>query len=179
MLILMNAAYVTSVILWTKSQEHPGLLTRFRPKIILWMMHACRAYMAPEYLGKGRISPKADIYSFGVLILEIVTGQCAKGDDTSDDFITWVGTLPLLDGLSSYTFSLVVSSHTFFLVCKQVHGEWSKRDVRALIYVDDESLSGDCIAQAQNCIEIAMDCIQEDPNSRPDAEMIRQRLLRV
>ncbi|XP_040259086.1 cysteine-rich receptor-like protein kinase 15 isoform X3 [Aegilops tauschii subsp. strangulata] len=108
-----------------------------------------KAYMAPEYLGKGRISPKADIYSFGVLILEIVTGQCAKVDDSSDDFITWV------------------------------HGEWSKRDVRALIYVHDESLSSDCIVQAQNCIEIAMDCIQEDPNSRPDAEMIRQRLLRV
>ncbi|XP_048567308.1 cysteine-rich receptor-like protein kinase 25 [Triticum urartu] len=104
------------------------------------------AYMAPEYVCKGRISPKADIYSFGILILEIVTGRCAKVGDSSGDFITWV------------------------------HEEW-RGDVRALMDVD--GLPGDSITQARNCIEIALDCIQEDPNSRPDAAMIRQRLSHV
>jgi hypothetical protein len=50
--------------------------------------------MAPEYLSKGKISPMADIYSFVVLMLEIITGRCALGDDDSsgDFFITWVST---------------------------------------------------------------------------------------
>jgi len=30
--------------------------------------------MAPEYAMRGQLSLKADVYSFGVLVLEIVTG---------------------------------------------------------------------------------------------------------
>ncbi|XP_042500947.1 cysteine-rich receptor-like protein kinase 2 isoform X2 [Macadamia integrifolia] len=37
-------------------------------------------YMAPEYVVHGHLTEKADVYSFGVLILEIVTGQrCSSG----------------------------------------------------------------------------------------------------
>nr|XP_048322526.1 cysteine-rich receptor-like protein kinase 2 isoform X2 [Ziziphus jujuba var. spinosa] len=32
-------------------------------------------YMAPEYLAHGQLTEKADVYSFGVLVLEIVTGR--------------------------------------------------------------------------------------------------------
>ncbi|KAK1569170.1 hypothetical protein Q3G72_033386 [Acer saccharum] len=32
-------------------------------------------YMAPEYLVRGRLTEKADVYSFGILILEIVCGR--------------------------------------------------------------------------------------------------------
>lgn len=31
-------------------------------------------YMAPEYVHKGHFSVKSDVFSFGVLVLEIVTG---------------------------------------------------------------------------------------------------------
>ena len=31
--------------------------------------------MAPEYLARGQLTEKVDIYSFGVLLLEIVTGR--------------------------------------------------------------------------------------------------------
>lgn len=35
----------------------------------------CRGYMAPEYVVHGHLTEKADVYSFGVLLLEILTGQ--------------------------------------------------------------------------------------------------------
>lgn len=34
-----------------------------------------RGYMAPEYLIRGQLTDKADVYSFGVLVLEIVCGR--------------------------------------------------------------------------------------------------------
>ncbi|EEC82193.1 hypothetical protein OsI_26332 [Oryza sativa Indica Group] len=43
-------------------------------------------YMAPEYAIHGNVSPKIDIFSFGVLVLEIVTKRknCSYGDGTTD-----------------------------------------------------------------------------------------------
>ncbi|KAL0712027.1 hypothetical protein Bca4012_019005 [Brassica carinata] len=35
-------------------------------------------YMAPEYVKNGRFSAKTDVYSFGVLLLEMITGQSNK-----------------------------------------------------------------------------------------------------
>lgn len=31
-------------------------------------------YMAPEYIVRGKLTEKADVYSFGVLVIEVVTG---------------------------------------------------------------------------------------------------------
>lgn len=45
------------------------------------MLHMCRGYLAPEYLMWGQLSEKADVYSFGVLLLEIVSGR--QSIDTS------------------------------------------------------------------------------------------------
>lgn len=35
----------------------------------------CSGYLAPEYLIKGQLTEKADVYAFGVLIIEIATGK--------------------------------------------------------------------------------------------------------
>lgn len=35
--------------------------------------------MAPEYLVHGHLTEKADVYSFGVLVLEIITGKRCSG----------------------------------------------------------------------------------------------------
>ncbi|KAE8692324.1 Cysteine-rich receptor-like protein kinase 2 [Hibiscus syriacus] len=48
-------------------------------------------YMAPEYLAKGQLTDKADVYSFGVLLLEMVTGKQNNGSrhtDYSDSIIS-------------------------------------------------------------------------------------------
>lgn len=41
----------------------------------LTCFYCFRGYMAPEYLVRGQLTEKADVYSFGVLVLEILCGR--------------------------------------------------------------------------------------------------------
>ena len=41
------------------------------------LLNLCRGYWAPEYMMWGQLSEKTDVYSFGVLLLEIVSGKRA------------------------------------------------------------------------------------------------------
>lgn len=46
--------------------------------------------MAPEYLAHGQLTEKADVYSFGVLIMEIITGRQnnrSKSAEYSDSLV--------------------------------------------------------------------------------------------
>ena len=38
-------------------------------------MLKCSGYMSPEYAMQGQFSEKSDVFSFGVLLLEIVSGR--------------------------------------------------------------------------------------------------------
>lgn len=42
-------------------------------------------YMAPEYAMRGRFSVKSDVFSFGVLLLEIVSGMKNSSFQNSDN----------------------------------------------------------------------------------------------
>lgn len=39
----------------------------------------CSGYMSPEYAMEGLFSEKSDVFSFGVLVLEIVSGRRSSG----------------------------------------------------------------------------------------------------
>ncbi|XP_051116450.1 cysteine-rich receptor-like protein kinase 2 [Andrographis paniculata] len=77
--------------------------SRFRPKIadfglvrsdkshIITVIAGTLGYMAPEYFAHGQLTEKVDVYSFGVLVLEIVSGKKSsqsKNTEYGDSLIT-------------------------------------------------------------------------------------------
>jgi serine/threonine protein kinase len=59
--------------------------------VTIWCF--CRGYLAPEYALLGQLTKKADIYSFGVLVLEVVSGQSSTKSTWGPDMhvlVEWV-----------------------------------------------------------------------------------------
>lgn len=51
------------------------LMRCFYYEILRFLSHLNSRYVAPEYANTGLLNEKSDIYSFGVLVLEAVTGR--------------------------------------------------------------------------------------------------------
>lgn len=49
--------------------------------------------MAPEYLSQGRLTEKVDVYSYGVLVLEIISGVENNNYHSEDILSTLVTTV--------------------------------------------------------------------------------------
>ena len=48
-------------------------------------------YMAPEYASKGVFSVRSDVFSFGILVLEIITGKKSSGFFQADHTLNLAG----------------------------------------------------------------------------------------
>ncbi|CAN6340123.1 unnamed protein product [Urochloa humidicola] len=95
-------------------------------------------YMAPEYAMRGQYSIKSDVFSFGVLVLEIVTGRRNSGVYNSEQDVDLLN---------------LVWEH------------WTRGNVVELI---DPSLSDrPPIEQVLKCIHIGLLCVQRIPAARP------------
>ncbi|XVF87656.1 hypothetical protein PTKIN_Ptkin18bG0137800 [Pterospermum kingtungense] len=95
-------------------------------------------YMAPEYAMEGLFSVKSDVFSFGVLLLEIISGKRNSG------FHLWE------HGESLLTFAWKL---------------WSKGQGMKVI---DPLLVHSCVAnEVLKCIHIGLLCVEEDPADRP------------
>ncbi|OEL36991.1 Receptor-like serine/threonine-protein kinase SD1-8 [Dichanthelium oligosanthes] len=94
-------------------------------------------YMSPEYAMDGIFSVKSDTYSFGVILLEIISGLKIT--------VTRFTGFP---NLLAYAWSL-----------------W--QDGKAIDLVDSYLLETCSPAEALRCIHIGLLCVQDNPNSRP------------
>ncbi|KAL9234122.1 hypothetical protein vseg_009026 [Gypsophila vaccaria] len=95
-------------------------------------------YMSPEYALEGRFSEKSDVFSFGVLLLEIVCGKRNHRflDNESVNLLTYAWNM------------------------------WNQNDM--LLLVDPTILNQFTEKQIIKCIQVGLLCVQEFPEDRPD-----------
>ncbi|ONM58044.1 Cysteine-rich receptor-like protein kinase 10 [Zea mays] len=106
-----------------------------------WEQHG---YMAPEYASHGSVSPKIDIFSFGVLILEIVTrrSNCSSDDHSTVNLLSDVwdhwkkGTMPqmLHRSLDEFARSQALRCIHIGLLCVQPEPD-DRPDISAVVFM--------------------------------------------
>ena len=89
--------------------------------------------MSPEYALDGFFSEKSDVFSFGVMVLEIIGGRRNTGFYQSDQTLSLLGqlrTLNLSFILMSQSFSMIYNTIlilNFFLSNCHRHGSYGKK----------------------------------------------------
>ncbi|XP_071718322.1 cysteine-rich receptor-like protein kinase 5 [Rutidosis leptorrhynchoides] len=96
-------------------------------------------YMSPEYAMQGNFSVKSDVFSLGVLFLEIISGRRNTG---------------LFDFDSGYVDLL-----------RYAWNNWNKGEPLTLL--DPKLVHSSSNNEVLRCINIALLCVQEDPEVRP------------
>jgi hypothetical protein len=82
-------------VIWFYSKEIKEVACNF---ILSWLLLLSSGYMAPEYAMEGLFSVKSDVFSFGVLLLEIISGR-----KNSKFYLSEPGqTLPIYVGFITY-----------------------------------------------------------------------------
>ncbi|XP_021726192.1 uncharacterized protein LOC110693367 [Chenopodium quinoa] len=100
-------------------------------------------YMSPEYAMEGRFSEKSDVFSFGVLLLEIVSGK--------RNSLFWYEESSL--SLLGYAYKL-----------------WKENHVLSFI---DPKIAETCfLGEVQKCIQVGLLCVQESAKDRPNMSTV-------
>ncbi|XP_030956152.1 putative cysteine-rich receptor-like protein kinase 43 [Quercus lobata] len=103
-------------------------------------------YMAPEYLAQGRLTEKVDVYSFGVLVLEIVSGVKNSEFHPTETFET-----------------LVINA-------------WKHFQSNTVFEIIDESIMMEDVGEITRVVQVGLLCTQESPSLRPSMTTVIQML---
>ncbi|KAH9611048.1 hypothetical protein KSS87_018951 [Heliosperma pusillum] len=132
-------------------------------------------YLAPEYAVRGQLTRKADVYSFGVLLLEIVCGRSntnmrlPHGERYLLERVRCVMDVLLLSGSDfSLEGSCLRKQELIVHIAALCHCIWEHYQQRELVVMVDDFLNGDYDAEeACNFLKIGLLCTQDAPKLRP------------
>lgn len=137
--------------------------------------------MSPEYAMDGVFSTKSDVFSFGVLVLEIVSGKKNRGFYHTELDLNLLRYVSMID--TAITFpnrpigNRIVSIHD-----RQLRSSWSiqawrlwKED-RSLEFLDQSITDKSNVTEVLRCIQIGLLCVQEQPRHRPTMSAVTMML---
>ncbi|KAL4619350.1 hypothetical protein ACB092_06G072900, partial [Castanea dentata] len=102
--------------------------------------------MSPEYAGHGQFSIKSDVFSFGVLVLEIVSGKMNWGFCHVDDHL-----------------NLNLLGHASRLWIEDKAMELTNQSLGNMCTLSDQVL---------RCVHAGLLCVQQRPEDRPDMSSV-------
>ncbi|OEL31161.1 G-type lectin S-receptor-like serine/threonine-protein kinase [Dichanthelium oligosanthes] len=143
-------------------------------------MRGTRGYLAPEWLSNAAISDRADVYSFGMVLLELIHGRKNRGEQT-DHNVAVVGSSEQLSDWPSGWSSVAAAStpsgasgsgdEYFPMVALELHEQGRHLDIV------DARLEGRVDeAEAARAVRIALCCLHEDPAQRPSMAAVVRML---
>ncbi|KAK2981768.1 hypothetical protein RJ640_010285 [Escallonia rubra] len=104
-------------------------------------------YRAPELAKLKNASSKTDVYSLGVIILELLTGKSPSEGTDGLDLPQWVASI--------------------------VKEEWTNEVFDLELMRDDPSNLGD---ELLNTLKLALHCVDPSPTARPEAQQVLEKL---
>ncbi|KAK8685414.1 hypothetical protein V6N13_041416 [Hibiscus sabdariffa] len=108
-------------------------------------------YAAPEYLATGHLTAKSDIYSFGVVLLEMLSGRRAIDNNRPD------GEQSLVDWAKPY---LTSKRRIFRVIDTRLQGQYS-------------------LNRAQEVANLALRCLAVEPKCRPSMDEVVTTLVKL
>ena len=124
-------------------------------------MRGTRGYLAPEWLTNAPVSDKADVYSFGMVLLEILRGTKNSRLLQQDEEDTAAGSVVSVSGSAS---SDSRGSSYFPAVALEMHEEGGQRYAELV----DSRLEGRAdAAEVARVVRVALCCLHEDASLRP------------
>ncbi|EOX91210.1 Serine-threonine protein kinase, plant-type, putative [Theobroma cacao] len=122
-------------------------------KSLMWSSLGTKGYMAPEYMEYGLVTPEMDIYAFGVLLLELITGKEAVFKQDGKE---------------------VLLSEAILTIMK---GENADAELDGLL---DPSLKGHLWKElARRMVKLSINCLAEEPEIRLSMAEVVSYLLRI